>query len=184
MSHSGSHSGSASGSLPGSVSGHGTGTGAKSTLSSGLRIIGQVACDGDLFLEGQIEGGPLRVSGCFTVAPGASAQCADAEVGEALVLGVFQGTLRARDAVRIHQSGRVVGDILAPRVIFVSGPPPTQAAPMAQAAPTAKSVPTAKSTPPAPAPAPVQPAAPAAAPAPRAIPSLPSIGQRAMERKA
>ena len=240
--------------------------GAKSILALGTRVIGQVSCDGDLVVEGSIEGGPLRVAGCLTVAANATVQCADAEVGEALVVGLFQGTLRARDTVRIHQSGRVIGDILAPRVVFVSTlseraaekpaerpveraperpversveralekpaappvaatpprpsppppapvaarpsppppapaaarptpPPPAPPAPVAAAPAPAAPAPAPTTAPPLPAPAPVQaqaappPPAPAAAPVPvppptvRAIPLLPTIGQRAMERK-
>lgn len=218
---------------------------AKSSLASGTKVVGQIVTDGDLHVEGQVEGGPLRVGGCLTVAAGATVQCADAEVGEALVIGLFQGTLRSRDVVRIHQSGRVVGDILASRVVFVSelpaaaaapapapaarpaattpaprppsAPPKPATAPPRPAAPPAK--PVAEAAPPAgPAPAPVVPAAsalppppappapsslspgslamphaapphrvppPVAAPAPaaRVIPTLPSLGQRNMERK-
>jgi len=256
MQNSGQNSGSAS-------AGATSPSGSKSTLTKGSRIAGQVTCEGDLVVDGQIEGGPLKVSGCLTVSAGATVQCADAEVGEALVIGLFQGTLRARDVVRIHQSGRVIGDILAQRVVFVSGPvaraderPQAQAAPPApekrptpppaarpaapspvpaapvSAAPIAKppiaaapsaapppapsaapppapiaKPPVAAAAPPAPsvappappvapvaaapppvapiaaAPPPVAPIAAAPPPAPRMIPSLPSIGQRAMERK-
>ena len=203
---------------------------AKSTLASGTRIIGQITSDGDLLVEGHVEGGPLRVGGCLTIAAGATVQCTDAEVGEAFVVGLFQGTLRARDVVRIHHSGRVAGDILAARVIFVSdaakasqpaapkaepvalkaepaAPKAEPAAPKAEpAAPKAEpaaavrratpappklSLPPAVATTPHPAPsapppaqAPAQATPPAQAPAVlRAIPTLPSIGQRAMERK-
>jgi hypothetical protein len=152
---------------------------AKSVLASGTRIIGQVVSDGDLLVEGKIEGGPLRVAGCLTVAAGATVECSDAEVGEALVAGIFQGTLRARDVVRIHHSGRVVGDILATRVVFVSdqaaaAPAPRPAAPPPEppAAPAERpqARPAQPSPPPsAPAPAAAQaPAAPIMAAAPSA----------------
>lgn len=219
---------------------------AKSSLASGTRVVGQIITDGDLLVEGQIEGGPVRVGGCLTVAAGATVQCDDAEVGEALVIGLFQGTLRSRDVVRIHHSGRVVGDILAARVVFVSDPPaatpqpkpsvttpaprpasappkpaaatpPPKAAIAAPAKPVAEAAPpvaapvqasvpaAASSLPPPPAPPapstlspgslamphaapphrvpPAATAAPAAPPAPRVIPTLPTLGQRAMERK-
>jgi cytoskeletal protein CcmA (bactofilin family) len=206
MQNSGQNTGSAS---AGSASVSGT----KSTLAKGSRIAGQVTCEGDLVVDGQLEGGPLKVSGCLIVSADATVQCAEAEVGEALVIGLFQGSLRARDTVRIHQSGRVVGDILAPRVVFVSGPAvrgddrpadrpaerpverpqgPAQAPAQAPApAREKRPTPPAAARPAAPvaaapvAAAPVAAAPPVAAPAPgpRVIPALPSIGQRAMERK-
>ncbi len=154
---------------------------AKSTFAAGMRISGQIHADGDLLVEGHIEGGPLRVSGCLTVAAGATVQCTDTEVGEALVIGLFQGTLRARDVVRIHHSGRVSGDIIAPRVMFVSesSVSSSRSAPLPNSAP----VPAANAA----AQRPAMPAAPAiseapATPAARTIPALPTIGQRAMER--
>lgn len=204
----------------------------KTTIGSGTKIVGQVTSEEDLAVAGSIEGGPLRVRGRLTVAAGGAVSCDDTEVGEALVIGVFTGTLRARDIVRIHtSSGRVLGEIMAARVTFVSdqavaalqgeqghGSSPAAAAAAPAAAPVATPAP--RSTQPigavvqAPAPAAEAPAAapPAAAAAPagasgeitgsmamphaeppaappssesspRTIPSLPSLGQRAIQRK-
>jgi cytoskeletal protein CcmA (bactofilin family) len=191
----------------------------KTTIGSGTKIIGQVTSEEDLTVEGQIEGGPLRVRGRLFVHKSGSVSCEDTEVGDALVAGVFQGTLKARDAVRVHVGGRVLGEIMATRVSFVSdqqlaslleggtvtrptAPAPTQApaapapAPAAaQAAPPPPSVATAQpvSVPAVPSPPgalamphaepPPAPPGPAAAPAERTIPALPSLGQRAMQRR-
>src|ERR1700712_1226201 len=93
----------------------------KTTIGSGTKIVGQVISEEDLTVEGRVEGGPLRVRGRLTVAAGGAVSCDDTEVGDALVVGVFTGTLRARDIVRIHTtSGRVLGEIMAARVTFVS----------------------------------------------------------------
>lgn len=200
----------------------------KTTIGSGTKIVGQVTSEEDLAVEGRIEGGPLRVRGRLTVAAGGAVSCDDTEVGEALVIGVFTGTLRARDIVRIHtSSGRVLGEIMAARVTFVSdqavaalqaehghGQSPAAAAPAAVtvAAPaprTTQPIGAVVQSPAAEAPAAAPPAA-AAAPAgaageitgsmamphaeppaappssessPRTIPTLPSLGQRAIQRK-
>lgn len=192
----------------------------KTTIGSGTKIVGQVTSEEDLVVEGRIEGGPLRVRGRLTVAAGGAVSCEDTEVGDSLVIGVFTGTLRARDIVRIHtSSGRVLGEIMAARVTFVS----EQAAAALQAdhghaaaqAPAPAPAPVGRTTqpigsiaaPPPPPPVAEAPAAepPAAAAAPgeitgsmamphaepppapessaRAIPSLPSLGQRSMQRK-
>ena len=93
----------------------------KTTIGSGTKIVGQVTSEEDLTVEGRIDGGPLRVRGRLTVAAAGAVSCEDTEVGDALVIGVFSGTLRARDVVRIHTtSGRVLGEIMAARVTFVS----------------------------------------------------------------
>lgn len=187
----------------------------KTTIGSGTKIVGQVISEEDLTVEGRIDGGPLRVRGRLTVAAAGSVSCEDTEVGDALVIGVFSGTLRARDVVRIHTtSGRVLGEIMAARVTFVSDqglaalsaedkPAPAASRPTQTiAAPAAAPVP--PPAPPAAEPAAAEPAAvkpateitgsmamphaepppaPPAEAAPRAIPSLPSLGQRAMQRK-
>ena len=198
----------------------------KTTIGSGTKIVGQVTSEEDLAVEGRIEGGPLRVRGRLTVAAGGAVSCDDTEVGEALVIGVFTGTLRARDIVRIHtSSGRVLGEIMAARVTFVSdqavaalqsehghgqGTAAAAAAPAAAPAPrSTQPIGAVVQAPAAEAPAAAPPAA-AAAPAgasgeitgsmamphaeppaappssessPRTIPSLPSLGQRAIQRK-
>lgn len=207
----------------------------KTTIGSGTKIAGQVVSEEDLVVEGRIEGGPLRVRGRLTVAAGGTVSCDDTEVGDALVIGVFTGTLRARDVVRIHTtSGRVLGEIMAARVTFVSdqvvaalhaeqgsaapAAPAAQAAPAVPAAQAPAAPPVGRTTQPlgslAPPPPPPVAEPPAAAPpasepsneitgsmamphaepphappasesaaAPRSIPSLPSLGQRAMQRK-
>ena len=205
----------------------------KTTIGSGTKIIGQVASEEDLTVEGQIEGGPLRVRGRLFVNKSGSVSCEDTEVGDALVAGVFQGTLKARDAVRVHVGGRVLGEIMATRVSFVSDQQlasllegGTVNRPTAPAqAPTPAPAPVQQAQAPAPPPAPVvaapapapvapppsvlttqpvsvpavpsppgalamphaepppAPPGPAAAPAERTIPALPSLGQRAMQRR-
>jgi cytoskeletal protein CcmA (bactofilin family) len=188
----------------------------KTTIGSGTKIVGQVISEEDLTVEGRIDGGPLRVRGRLTVAAAGSVSCEDTEVGDALVIGVFSGTLRARDVVRIHTtSGRVLGEIMAARVTFVSdqglaalsaedkpapaASRPTQTIAAPAAAPVPPPTPPPAAEPVAAEPPAVKPAteitgsmamphaepppAPPAEAAPRAIPSLPSLGQRAMQRK-
>ncbi len=191
----------------------------KTTIGSGTKIVGQVTSEEDLTVEGRIDGGPLRVRGRLTVAAAGAVSCEDTEVGDALVIGVFSGTLRARDVVRIHTtSGRVLGEIMAARVTFVSDQGVAALSAEEKSAPAGRPTQSvAVSAAPAAAPAPAAPAPSAAAetvateaketkpateitgsmamphaeppPAPpaetaaRAIPSLPSLGQRAMQRK-
>lgn len=184
----------------------------QTTIGAGTKIVGRLETDGDLVVEGQLEGGPLRVSGRLVVGRTGAVSCEDTEVGDALVVGLFSGTLKAREVVRIHQGGRLLGEVMATRVTFVSDaqlaglvgsaapkaaapmPPVAHAAPAAPVAPTvspsaATPAPLAGKAPPPlapPAPAPVAMAnvePPKAAPAARTIPSLPSIGTRSMQRR-
>ena len=165
----------------------------KTTIGAGTKIVGQVTSEEDLTVEGRLEGGPLRVRGRLTVAKGGEVHCEDTEVGDALVVGLFEGTLRAREVVRIHKNGQLLGEVMAARVTFVSDHTPVTASSAVAAPPPA--------APPAAPPAEVvseqssdtatmamphaepPPAPPASESSARAIPALPSLGARAMQRK-
>ena len=170
----------------------------KTTIGAGTKIVGQVTSEEDLTVEGRLEGGPLRVRGRLTVAKGGEVHCEDTEVGDALVVGLFEGTLRAREVVRIHKNGQLLGEVMAARVTFVSDHTPVTASSAVAAPPPA--LPPAAPPPAAP-PAEVvseqssdtatmamphaepPPAPPASESSARAIPALPSLGARAMQRK-
>ena len=166
----------------------------KTTIGAGTKIVGQVTSEEDLTVEGRLEGGPLRVRGRLTVAKGGEVHCEDTEVGDALVVGLFEGTLRAREVVRIHKNGQLLGEVMAARVTFVSDHTPVTAssavaAPLPVAPPPAappvevaieQSSDTATMAMPHAEPPPAPPASESSA---RAIPALPSLGARAMQRK-
>ncbi len=170
----------------------------KTTIGAGTKIVGQVTSEEDLTVEGRLEGGPLRVRGRLTVAKGGEVHCEDTEVGDALVVGLFEGTLRAREVVRIHKNGQLLGEVMAARVTFVSDHTPVTASSAVAAPPPA---PPPAAPPPVAPPAEVvseqssdtatmamphaepPPAPPASESSARAIPALPSLGARAMQRK-
>jgi cytoskeletal protein CcmA (bactofilin family) len=92
----------------------------QTTIGAGTKIVGSLETDGDLVVDGHLEGGPLRVAGRLLVGRTGAVSCEDTEVGDALVVGLYSGTLKAREVVRIHQSGRLLGEVMAARVTFVS----------------------------------------------------------------
>lgn len=185
----------------------------QTTIGAGTKIVGSLETDGDLVVDGHLEGGPLRVAGRLLVGRTGAVSCEDTEVGDALVVGLYSGTLKAREVVRIHQSGRLLGEVMAARVTFVSdaqlsgllggapakASPPTPTHPVAKAAPAAgpqapAATPSSVTPPPlagsAPPPIPAPVAMPHAEPplaappaAPRTIPALPSLGSRTMQRR-
>ena len=137
--------------------------------------------DEDLNVEGRVEGGPLHVRGRLTVAARGIVLAEEAEVREAMIVGVFVGNLHANEVVRIHQDGRLVGDVVAPRVVFVSDKPLNTE--RHRAAKPAAPPPAAVASPPAPEETAVPEPAPTPSEAPRSIPPLPGLGQRSMQRK-
>ena len=92
----------------------------QTTIGAGTKIVGKLETDGDLMVDGHLEGGPLRVAGRLVVGRTGAVSCEDTEVGDALIVGLFSGTLKAHEAVRIHQGGRLLGEVMATRVTFVS----------------------------------------------------------------
>jgi hypothetical protein len=152
------------------------------TIGPATRINGSLETDEDLTVEGRIEGGPIRVRGRLNIAARGIVLAEETEVKEALVVGVFVGTLRASEVVRIHQDGRIVGDVIAPRVVFVSdkpvgerGKPNTSTPPRPARAEEPAEPPPAEAAP--------QGATDSASGGARGIPPLPSLGHRAMQRK-
>lgn len=177
----------------------------QTTISSQTKIAGSVEVEGDLVVLGQITGGPLRVAGRLFIGRSGSVSSEDTEVHDALVLGVFSGTLKAREAVRIHQTGRLLGEVVANRVSFVTDAqlqgllganftegaqslPPSKvvggkAPPSAATPPPLAGNAPPPLAPPAPAPVAMAHAEPPPAPSVRMIPPLPTLGSRAMRRR-
>jgi len=83
------------------------------------RISGNIEGDEDLRVKGRVDG-KIRLTKTLYVEEGGIVQ-ADLEVRVAVVSGVMVGNIQASDLVHIMQSGRMVGDISAPRVILVDG---------------------------------------------------------------
>jgi cytoskeletal protein CcmA (bactofilin family) len=154
------------------------------TIGPATRINGSIESDEDITVEGRIEGGPVRIRGRLNIAARGIVLAEETEVREAMVVGVFVGTLKAHEVVRIHQDGRIVGDVLAPRVVFVSDKPVAEKGASKPATPPAKP----RAEEPAQA-APTQSAEQAAqteggdSSGPRSIPPLPGLGHRSMQRK-
>lgn len=146
---------------------------AKTVLAAGTRFVGQLIAEGDVQIEGRFEGGPLTIGGKLTVAAGGHVEAVQAEVGEAEVLGLFRGTLKAREIVRLHASGRVLGDIFSLRVVFVSEAE-AAAGPARTAAPAPEPARPRRPVEPPPAPARVEPTSAAAPEAVVARPASPA----------
>lgn len=174
---------------------------AKTVLAAGTRFVGQLTAEGDVQIDGRFEGGPLQVSGRLTVGAGGHVEAVQAEVAEAEVLGLFRGTLKAREIVRLHSTGRVLGDIFSPRVVFVSdtdaavpsaprGAPPAAEPPIAARARRPVEPPTVptRAEAAAPAPAPEAPSvpAPSASPSPVTVaaPAAPPAASPAVANRA
>jgi cytoskeletal protein CcmA (bactofilin family) len=164
-------------------------------------VSGNLEGDEDLTVEGRVEGS-ITLSHTLSIEVGGVVR-ANVHVRNAVISGVLVGNVEAQESVHITEAGRVVGDIVAPRVILVDGAsfrgnidmgsfdidrdvkgaPARKPMPRTQAA-TAEAAPEAAA--PAPRPAPARPQAaprPAVAPAPRPA-APPAMMKAAPEKKA
>lgn len=82
-------------------------------------INGNLEGDEDLTVEGHVEGS-INLSKTLTVEVGGVVR-ANINVRNAIISGVLVGNVEAQEAVHITEQGRVVGDIISPRVILVDG---------------------------------------------------------------
>ena len=84
-----------------------------------ILVKGNLEGDEDLTVQGRIEGS-INLSRTLIVEPNGVVK-ADVTVSNAVISGVMVGNLTASDSVEIAETGRMVGDIKAPRVIIVEG---------------------------------------------------------------
>ncbi len=84
-----------------------------------ILVKGNLQGDEDLTVQGRIEGS-LSLTRTLIIEQGGIVK-ADVSVNNAVVSGVMVGNLTATDSVELSETGRMVGDIHAPRVIVVEG---------------------------------------------------------------
>ncbi len=142
-----------------------------SVIGKSAVVRGKVRGDGDLEVQGHVEG-EITVSGDVTVEAGGLVG-ASVNGRRIVVRGAVRGDLVATDAIELGNGARVVGDVRAPRIAItegalVRGHVQTQGA-GASSAPRAAAAPRA-ATPMKATPAPVRAVTPARAPAPAARP--------------
>ncbi len=88
-------------------------------IGESILVSGNLQGDEDLQVLGKVEGS-ITLTKTLHVQDGGIVK-ATVQVRNAIISGVVVGNVSATDAVQITESGRMVGDIKAPRVIIVEG---------------------------------------------------------------
>jgi cytoskeletal protein CcmA (bactofilin family) len=88
-------------------------------IGEGARVRGRIGGDGDLTIEGSVEG-DISIRGNLVLASGASAR-SDIEAEEVSISGDFEGSVRASGAVRIGAGAKVRGDVRGSSVAIDEG---------------------------------------------------------------
>jgi cytoskeletal protein CcmA (bactofilin family) len=88
-------------------------------ISKGVVVRGDLTGDGDLIIEGRVEG-QISLKNRLVIANSASVQ-ADIQASELTIDGETSGSIEVASVVAIKASARVAGDIRAPRVAIEDG---------------------------------------------------------------
>jgi cytoskeletal protein CcmA (bactofilin family) len=88
-------------------------------IGSNTVVSGNLEGDEDLTVEGRVEGS-INLSKTLSIEVGGVVR-ANINVRNAVISGVLVGNVEAQESVHLTEQGRVVGDIVAPRVILVDG---------------------------------------------------------------
>ena len=88
-------------------------------IGSDTVVNGNLEGDEDLTVEGRVEGS-INLSKTLSIEVGGVVR-ANINVRNAIISGVLVGNSEAQESVHLTEQGRVVGDIVAPRVILVDG---------------------------------------------------------------
>lgn len=89
------------------------------SIGPSMLVRGNLEGDEDLTVLGRVEGN-VQLTRTLIVENGGIVK-ADVEVRNAVISGIVVGNIIASDSVEITETGRVVGDISAPRVLIVDG---------------------------------------------------------------
>jgi cytoskeletal protein CcmA (bactofilin family) len=97
-----------------------TGDAGGARIGSGARVRGRIHGDGDLVVEGQVEG-DLAIRGELTIAEGASVASEAIEAHSVVVAGSLEGDVAASGTVRLVSGSRVRGNLRGSSVSIDEG---------------------------------------------------------------
>ena len=89
-------------------------------IGSGARVRGRVHGDGNLVVEGHIEG-ELAIRGDLTIADGASVTCEVVQAHGVTIGGSLEGDVAATGAVCLAAGARVRGNLRGPTITIEDG---------------------------------------------------------------
>jgi cytoskeletal protein CcmA (bactofilin family) len=98
----------------------GSGDAGAARIGSGARVRGRIHGDGDLLVEGQVEG-DLSIRGELTLAEGGSIHGDTVEAQSVVISGALEGDVAATSTVRLLAGARVRGNLRGSSVAIDEG---------------------------------------------------------------
>ena len=95
-------------------------TASEMTISKSVAIKGEVSCDEDLYIDGQVEGTINPKGYRLTIGPNGRVK-ANITARAVVVQGRLEGNIHASDRVDLKQSATVVGDIVTQLISIDEG---------------------------------------------------------------
>ena len=92
---------------------------AAGVIAPGLFLRGELRGEDDLIIEGRVEG-EVTLKKHLTVAT-TGVVVANVATQNITIKGELRGDMTAEDKVEIHNGARVVGNIVAPRIVIAEG---------------------------------------------------------------
>ena len=96
------------------------GEGLEARIGGGARVRGRIHGDGDLVVEGQVEG-DLAIRGDLTIAEGATVTSKAIEAQSVTIAGTLEGDVAATGPVRLAAGARVRGNLRGSAVAIDDG---------------------------------------------------------------
>lgn len=90
------------------------------TISSGLKISGEISGTSDLYIDGETQGKIRLTNARVTVGPNGRVT-ADIEAREIIIEGSVQGNLKAGERVQLGAQSKLQGSVLTPRFAIEDG---------------------------------------------------------------
>jgi cytoskeletal protein CcmA (bactofilin family) len=89
-------------------------------IGSGASVRGRIHGEGDLLVEGRVEG-DVALRGDLTIAEGASVECEAVETHALTVAGALEAEVTASGPIRLESSARVRGNLRGAAVAIADG---------------------------------------------------------------
>lgn len=94
--------------------------GGEGRIGSGARVRGRIHGDGDLVVEGHVEG-DITLRGSLTIASGGTVSSETVEADAAVIEGALDGDLSAAGKVRLAAGAQVRGNIRGSAIVIDEG---------------------------------------------------------------